>query len=130
MLVEHISEDYVETIKSDEFGIFIFFRVDEGTWNLLFSLDPDITDIDPYELGDLCEDNDLDFLYFPNYETKGEALKGLGETMFNANSDYYYIDTYEFSDEAVWYISLLTHSEYKKIASDIMIDDAMQEQQV
>lgn len=115
MQIEHISEDYVETIKSDEFAIFIFYQVDDKTWNLLFSLDPNITDIDPYELGRLGEESETDFLFFPNYETKGEALQGLGETMFNPNSDYYYIDTYELSDEAVWYISLITHSEYKQI---------------
>ncbi|EJG0331890.1 hypothetical protein DBT89_RS25180, partial [Vibrio parahaemolyticus] len=81
MQIEHISEDYVETIKSDEFAIFIFYQVDDKTWNLLFSLDPNITDIDPYELGRLGEESETDFLFFPNYETKGEALQGLGETM-------------------------------------------------
>ncbi|MFS1430259.1 hypothetical protein LMH73_024890, partial [Vibrio splendidus] len=69
MIIEHISEEFVETVKTDEFAIYIF-RADEK-WSLFFTTDPTITDIDPETLEALCEEDDLGvFLHFPDYDNK------------------------------------------------------------
>lgn len=126
MIIEHVSEEYVETVKTDEFAIYIF-KIDDK-WSLFFTTDPTITDIDPETLEALCEEDDLGvFLHFPDYDSKGDALCGLGEALFDSNAEFYYVDTFDLSDEAVWFISLLTHKSMEQEAEQEPIDNVSED---